>query len=182
MKRLALLSFCVFLLSGCATTHMVTRDTGPEITAKPDAANLVIIRDTFFGGGIVFWNYLDGKLIGETKGRSYFVTNVTPGPHYVVVATENTAVAHLNFQAGKTYYLHEGVVIGVWRARTSGFEPMTYQQAMESMKECSFLELDAAKTAEDMDPTLYKTAIAEYNADVKQNPEAFKSILGYKGY
>jgi hypothetical protein len=52
----------------------------------------VIIRDYFMGNAIVFWNYLDGKLIGETKGKTYFVTNVQSGPHYVIVATENTAL------------------------------------------------------------------------------------------
>jgi hypothetical protein len=55
--------------------------------------------DTSFGFAIVSWNYLDGKLIGETKGKTYFVINVKPGPYYVIVTTENTAVAHINFQA-----------------------------------------------------------------------------------
>ncbi|MBI4633659.1 MAG: DUF2846 domain-containing protein [Deltaproteobacteria bacterium] len=182
MKRLALLAICIFLLSGCTTSYMVKRDITPEIKAKSDAATLVIIRDTSFGFAIVFWNYLDGKLIGETKGSTYFVTQVKPGPHYVVVTTENTAVAHLDFQQGKTYYLREGVLMGWWRARTSGFEPLTHQQAMESMKECTYWELDASKITEDMDPKLYRAAIDEYHAEVKQNPGGFKSILEYKGY
>lgn len=59
---------------------------------------------------------------------------------------------------------------------------MTYQQAMESMKECTFFEMDASQNPENMDPNLYKTAIDEYHADVKQNTEGFKNILEYKGY
>jgi hypothetical protein len=182
MKRFAILSICILLLSGCATSYMVKRDTPPEITAKSDTATLVIIRDTSFGFAIVFWNYLDGKPIGETKGKSYFMTHVTPEPHYVVVATENTGVAYLDFQPGKIYFLREGVVMGMWRARTSGFEPLTYQQAMESMKECTYFEMDASQNPENVDPKLYKTAIDEYHSDVKQNPEGFKNILEYKGY
>jgi hypothetical protein len=161
---------------------MVTRDVKPEITAKPDSATLVILRDTWFGGAVTFWNYLDRKFIGETAGKTYFVTSVKPGPHYVVVTTENTAVANIDFQSGKTYFLHEGVLMGLWRARTSGFEPLTYEQAMESIRNCTYRELDTSKTAEDMDPQLYKKAIEEYHAEVKQNPDAFKAILEYRGY
>jgi hypothetical protein len=145
-------------------------------------ATLVIIRDTSFGFAIVFWNYLDGKLIGETKGKTYFVTRVKPGPHYVVVATENTAVAHLDFQPGKTYYLREGVLMGLWRARTSGFSPMTQQEAVEAMKSCTYMEYDPKRGGEDMDPKLYQQAIADYHTEVKQNPAGFKDMLEYKGY
>lgn len=172
----------IFLFWGCATGIMVTRDTKPEITAKSDTATLVIIRDTSFGFAVTFWNYLDGKFIGETKGKTYFVTSVKPGPHYVVVTSENTAVANIDFQPGKTYFLHEGVLPGLWRARTSGFEPLTYQQAMESIRNCTYLEIDTGKTTEDMDPQLYKKAIEEYHVEVKQNPDGFKAILEYKGY
>ncbi len=182
MKRITFLITCLVLLSGCATGVMVTRDTRPEITAKADSATLVIIRGTWFGGAVAFSNYLDGKFIGETTGKTYFVTPVNPGSHYVVVAAENVAVANIDFQPGKTYFLHEGVVMGLWRARTSGFEPLTYQQAMESMRECKYQEMDAGKTVEDMDPQLYKKAIEEYHADVKQNPDGFKAMLDYRGY
>lgn len=182
MKRIVMLVICVLFVSGCATGIMVTKETKPEITAKPTLATLVIIRDTSFGFAITFWNYLDGKFIGETTGKTYFVTSVTPGPHYVVVTTENTAVANIDFQPGKIYYLREGVLMGWWRARTSGFEPLTYQQAMEAIQDCTYLEIDKSKTPEDMDLQLYKKAIEEYNVEVKQNPGGFKAILEYRGH
>lgn len=182
MKRIAMLVICIFLISGCATGIMVKRDAKPEITAKPDSATLVITRDTSFGFAVTFWNYLDGKLIGETTGKTYLVTSVKPGPHYVVVTTENTAVANIDFQPGKIYFLREGILMGWWRARTSGFEPLTYQQAMESIRDCTYMEIDKSKTAEDMDPQLYKKAIEEYHAEVKQNPGGFKAMLEYRGY
>jgi hypothetical protein len=182
MKRLAILAICAVLLSGCATGYMVKRDVKPEFRAKSDTATLVIIRDAALGFGVVFWNYLDGKMIGETKGKTYFVTEVKPGPHYVVVATENAAVAHFDFQPGRVYFLREGVIMGWWRARTSGFEPLTYEQAQEAMNGCTYLEFDTAKGAEDMDPKQYRQAVDDYHAEVKQNPEGFKAILEYNGY
>ena len=182
MKKIILLAICLFLVSGCATGIMVTRDTKPEITVKPDSSTLVIIRDTTFGFAVAFWNYLDGKFIGETTGKTYFVTSVKPGPHYVVVTTENIAVAHIDFQPGKIYFLHEGVLMGWLRARTSGFEPLTYEQAMESIQECTYQELDTNKTFGDMEPKLYKKAIEDYHVEVRENPDGFKNMLEYKGY
>jgi hypothetical protein len=181
MKRLALLIVCLALITGCATTQMLKGEQPPALTAKPDKALLVIVRDAWFGNAIVFWNYLDGKFIGETMGKTYFVTDVPPGEHYVVAATENTGIAHLDFEPGKRYFLREGIAMGVWRARTSGFSPMTAAEAQESIRDCTYLKLDPGKPFPDMEPELYKTAIEEYEADVKENPQDYKDMLQYKG-
>jgi hypothetical protein len=181
MKRILLLTVCIALLTGCATTQMLRPEQPPELAAKPDSALLVIVRDTFLGGGIVFWNYLDGKFIGETMGKSYFVTQVPPGKRYVVSATENTGVAHLDFKAGRHYFLRQGVTIGVWRARTSGFFPLTAAEAQEAIAACTYTELDSSKTFPDMEPALYRQAIEEYNTGVKENPEGYQALLQYQG-
>ena len=181
MKKSILIISFIFLLASCATTHMAKPEKAPDLSFSPDKATLVIIRESWVGGAIVFWNYLDGKLIGETMGRNYFVTPVTPGSHYVVVATENTCVAQFDFKPGKTYFLGEGVTMGVWRARTSGFYPMTQEDATKAIKNCSYLEYDPKTGQEDMDPKLYQQAIDEYLKDVKENPDAFKDILKYDG-
>ena len=181
MKRVLLITVCIALLSGCATTQMLKPEQPPELAAKPESALLVIVRDTFIGGGIVFWNYLDGQFIGETMGKSFFITHVPPGIHYVVAATENTGVAYLDFQAGKHYFLRQGVTMGVWRARTSGFFPMTAADAQKAINSCTYTELDSSKSFPDMEPDLYQKAIEEYNTGVKENPEGYKELLEYKG-
>lgn len=181
MKKSIFMLLLICLMAGCATTHMLKPDKAPELTSHPDKATLVIIRETYFGGAIVFWHYLDGKLIGETTGKTYFVTPVAPGPHYVVIATENTGVAHFDFKPGKTYFLGEGIAMGIWRARTSGFYPMTPEDAANAMKECSYLEYDPKTGQENMDPQLYQQAVDEYHKDVKENPDAFKAMLNYDG-
>lgn len=181
MKRSVLIISLLFLLAGCGTTHMTKPDKVPDAIFQPDKATLVIIRELWLGGGIVFWNYIDEKLIGETMGQTYFITPVTPGPHYVVVATENSAVAHFDFKPGKTYFLREGVIMGNQRARTSGFYPMTPEEAGKAMKDCTYLEYDFQTGEENMDPQLYQQAIDEYTKEIKDNPEGFKDILDYEG-
>jgi hypothetical protein len=182
MKRFLIIMIGFLLLSGCATGVMVKRDIKPEIKAKPDSATLFVIRDTFFGGGVTFWNYVDGKFVGETEGNTYFMASVQPGQHYLVVTTENTAVANIDFQPGKIYFLRQGVTLGVWRARTRGFEPLTYEQAVEAIKGCTYREISPGKSAEDLNQELYKKAIEEYHAEVKTNPDGFKAMLEYKGH
>lgn len=181
MRRLVWVLICVSILSGCATSHMIKSEDKPTIAPKPDSAMLVIIRETYFGGAIVFWNYLDRKLIGETTGSTYFVTEVPPGPRYVISSTENTGVAHFNFKPQKVYYLGQSVSMGLWRARTGGFYPMTSQQAADAMKSCTYYRMDPKVPGEDLDAEVYKNAVAEYEAGVKEHPEAYKALLEYDG-
>lgn len=181
MKRFAMLMICVALLSGCATTQMLKPEKPLDLAAKEDKALLVIIRDSYIGGAIVFWNYLDDQFIGETMGNTYFITDVDPGQHYVVVETENTCVADLTFEAGKKYFLREGIAVGWWRARTSGFSPVSAEEAIKSVKNMTYLERDPNGELKKMDPIVYKNAIEEYTADVKANPDAYKEMLQYKG-
>jgi hypothetical protein len=70
MKKSILIISFVFLLASCATTHMAKVDKAPDLNFQPDKATLVIIRETFFGGGIVFWNYLDGNPISPLRPHS----------------------------------------------------------------------------------------------------------------
>ena len=181
MKKSILVMTCVLLLAGCATTHMTKPEKAPDLVAQPDKATLVIIRETYFGGGIVFSHYLDERFIGETKGETYFVTLVTPGPHYVVITTENTGVAHFDFKPGKTYFLGEGVAMGVWYARTSGFYPMSPVAAARAMKDCRYLVYDPKTGGEKIDPKVHQQALDDYHEDIKENQDAFKNILTYDG-
>jgi len=114
-------------------------------------------------------------------GNTYFVTKIQPGEHYVVSSTENTGVAHLNFQAGKHYFLRQGVMIGIWRARTSGFFPIPAEEAREAMQDCTYLQMDNNKPFPDMEPALYQKAIEEYKTGVRKNAEGYKELLEYKG-
>ena len=87
---------------------------------------LVIIRTTSFGWGSVVDNYLDGKMIGQTQGKMFFITEVKPGVHYVISHADNTDTARLNVEAGKIYLLQQGIYPG-WNIVTR-FSPMTTEE------------------------------------------------------
>ena len=182
MKKLFAVLAVVCFFSSCTATSMIAPERQPNLAPSANKATVVIIRDAFIGTPIVFWNYVDGKFIGETKGKTYIVTQVAPGKHYLVVTTENTAVAQIDFKPGRIYYLREGIAMGIWRARTSGFSPMSPQEAKEAMNSCTYWEVDPKNNIGDIDSKLYEQAIADYHIEVKQNPEGFKDILQYQGY
>lgn len=172
--------FCLAMINGCAT-QMIKSDQPPTLTSKPDSSVLVIMRETAFGGAIVFKNYLDGKFIGETNGLSYFVTNVSPGQHYLMSKAENIGVAQLNLEPGKKYFLGQGVTIGWWKARTTGYYPIKSEQIDKALKDCTYLQLDGSKTYQDLTQEEYQSAIEEYQEDIKGNPEGYRSLIEYKG-
>jgi hypothetical protein len=155
------------------------------VAQKPDFnsesnAMLVIIRNQTLPV-IVIWNYLDNKLIGETKGKMYFVTKVSPGLHYVIAKSENTTVIQMDFKAGKAYYLHQDIWPGFWRANT-GLSVMSQIEAANAMNDCEYWEYNLKNTGEDLDPAKYEQGIKDYNADLKKNLIAYKSFLEHPGY
>jgi hypothetical protein len=165
------------LSPSCATTYYSRANLKPS----NDKATLVIIGDS---RGHFFWNYIDGKFIGKTKKSTYFVTQVNPGKHYLVVEQLNTAAALIDFKPGKMYYLREGdAILGLFSTRTSGFSPMMPQEAKDAMDNgTNWGGLDIETNIGNMDHQRYQQAITDYNQEIKDNPQGFKDMLDYNGY
>jgi hypothetical protein len=166
-------------LGGCVTgTHMITKEGRPAISAKSDKAVLVIIRTTSFGWGYVVDNYLDGKMIGQTQGKMFFVTDVTPGVHYVISHADNTDTARLNFEHGKIYLLQQGIYPG-WNA-TTRYSPMTTEEFAQQVKEATYVVYDTQHPGKDMSDKDYKEAREDFEKEVKNGEH--KDTLQIKGY
>lgn len=170
------------LLIGCGgPKHMITMDTRPTIAPKPDKAVLVIARTTSAAFGVTIENYLDKRLIGQTKGKSYFITEVAPGPHAVMGHAENWSTAKINFEKGRVYFLNQDIRIGVWMART-GFTPLTADDAAQQLNESGmeYRVYDTKNPGEDMSDKDFKEASDDYDKEVKEGEH--KDIVNYKGY
>jgi Protein of unknown function (DUF2846) len=181
---LALLTMPVFLMSCAAgTVHMLEQDVKPPLAIKPDKAVLVMVRTTSFGWAVVINNYIDGKMIGQTRGKSYFITDVTPGTHYVMAHAENIAAARIQFEAGRIYFLDQGIYMGVWKART-GLSAMTAEEALKQINEkgCDCRVYNTQKPGEDLDPKDYQQTKDDFEKEVKEDPARHKDTLEYKGY
>jgi hypothetical protein len=174
----ALLILPVILWSCVAGTHMIAKEGKPSISAKSDKAVLVIIRTTSFGWGNVVDNYLDGKMIGQTQGKMFFITEVKPGVHYVISHADNTDTARLNFEAGKIYLLQQGIYPG-WNAVTR-FSPMTTEEFAKEVQEATYVVYDTQKPGKDMSDKDFKEAKDDFEKEAKQGEH--KDTLQIKGY
>jgi hypothetical protein len=174
----ALLILPVLLWCCIAGTHMITKEGKPSISAKSNRAMLVIIRTTSFGSGSVVDNYLDGKMIGQTQGKVFFMTEVTPGKHYVISHADNTDTVRLNFEAGKIYLLQQGIYPG-WNA-TTRFSPMTTEEFTKEVKEANFVVYDTEHPGKDMSDKDFKEAKDDFEKEAKQGEH--KDTLQIKGH
>jgi hypothetical protein len=172
----------LFLLGACvAGTHMIAKDTKPALATKPDKAVLVIIRTTSFGWGSVVTNYLDGKLIGQTEGKSYFMTAVAPGTHYLIADAGNKDTARMRFEAGRIYFLNQAVHPGYHNV-TTHYAPMTLEEAKREITEATYYVYDTQKPGKDLSEKDLKEAKADFEKANKEDPAHHKDVSGYKGY
>jgi hypothetical protein len=174
----AILVSSLFLGACGPKFHMVPQERKPVIAAKSNKAVLVIIRTTSFGWGSVVDNYLDGKMIGQTHRKEFFVTDVTPGTHYVISHADNTDTARLHFEAGKIYLLQQGIYPG-WNV-TTRYSPMTTDEFAKEVQEADFVVYDTTHPGNDMSPKDFKEAKDDFEKEVKEG--SHKDTLGYKGY
>jgi hypothetical protein len=193
LAKESLLKKCMFLvllampvvLMSCVpgTAHMIDQDMKPKIATKPGKAVLVIVRGTSYGWAQVIDNYLDGKMIGQTQGNSYFITDVTPGSHYVMGHAENNSSAKIHFKAGRFYFLNQYLTPGFMTMRT-GFAPMTAEEALKDINDegCDYRVYNAQEPGEDMDPDDYQETKADFEKEAKDDPDRHKDMLEYKGY
>lgn len=180
---LVMLTLPFFLIACGGPKHMVMMDVKPPLVVKPDKAVLVIVRTTSFGGGVTIENYLDRKMIGQTKGKTYFITDVKPGKHYVMSHAENWAAARINFESGRIYFLDQGIYPGIWMART-GFTPLTAEEGLKQINEsgCDYGVLNTQDPGEDMSEQDFNEVKADFEKEVRENPGRHKNTLEYKGY
>lgn len=176
-KMLLMLVVFALIIAGCSNMVAAVK---PDIMAKPDKAVLIIVRDSFVFSSSVFQNYLDGKLIGETTGKTWFATEVSPGRHYIVVTGGINKVALIDFQPGKIYSLHENAYWGPWRAQPRDFWPLSYVETVETIKFCEYLEYYGK--GRDLDPSYYQSIIEQHDAEMKNNPELFQAFQQYAGF
>lgn len=172
----------LFLLSACvAGTNMIAKDTKPALATKPDKAVLVIIRTTSFGWGAVVSNYLDGKLIGQTQGKSYFMTPVVPGSHYLIADAGNKDTARLKFEAGRIYFMGQAIHPGYHNV-TTHYAPMTLEEAKREIMEATYYVYDTQKPGKDLSEKDLKEAKDDFEKENREDPTRHKDVSGYRGY
>jgi hypothetical protein len=139
------------------------------------------MRIASFYGDSDIKNYLDGKYIGGNKENSYFMTEVKPGVHYVTADGGNKDTVRMNFEAGRIYFLRQGVGPGVFRSITRYF-PMTLQDALHEAQIIVFNVYDTQHPGEDLSQKDYQAEKKDYDDEVKKDPSHRRDVAQYKGF
>ncbi len=181
MKKLLAVVFSL-MLSGCAG-YMVPAEAPSNLSAKPGKSMLVIVRHSSFASDSVFRIYVDGKLVGDTTGKSWLTAEVTPGAHYVTAVGGTSTTSQIEFQPGKTYSLEQYAFMGPWRAHPRPFWPLSRAETSELVDDCTYYEfIPYGKGARDMDPETYKSAVDQYLSDIINNPDSYHATQQYHGF
>lgn len=111
----------ILTTSGCATIKLASPEEDKRAKAMSVPAGKALVyyyRHEFLGSAIAMRVRVDGKLIGHTRGKNYFLFEVFPGTYKFSSFSENESVYELNAEAGKTYYLWQEAKFGFLVART----------------------------------------------------------------
>lgn len=132
----------ILSVSGCASIKLAP--PGDDARAKsmsvPRSNALVYVyRHEFIGAAISMEVRLDGKLIGKTGSKTFFLIEVPPGTHKFSSHSENESVIELNVKAGKVYYLWQEVKMGFMFARTK-LQVMDAKTGRQQMLKCKLIE------------------------------------------
>lgn len=121
-KLIASISVILLLvLSGCASVPMAPMEQdvkAKEFTPAPERAALYIYRSESFGGAIPMTVTVNGKAIGQTAAKTFFLLNVVPGKYTVESHAENVSNLSLTTEPSKNYFIWQEVKMGMWMARS----------------------------------------------------------------
>jgi len=133
-----LLPLLTALVTGCASVPMASPDEDAKaksFAVQADKSNIYMYRNEFFGNAVAMAVELDSKLAGQTAHHTYFLFEVSPGPHQVSSVAENTSTVQLTTVGGKAYFVWQEVKMGMWNAGTQLHE-VDEETGRKGVSEC----------------------------------------------
>ena len=106
----------VALASGCASVNMAPpeADTAAKSYAvKPGMGNIYVYRNEMLGAAITLPVELDGKAVGATASKTYFLLPVSPGKHTLGSKGESGSTLEVDVAAGRNYFVWQEVKMGM---------------------------------------------------------------------
>lgn len=142
-KRIyVLLTIFGLLLVGCASVPManIERDNAAKTFApQADKANIYVYRNETFGAAIKMPVVLDGRLVGDTASKTYFLFVVPPGEHKLITKAENDSILPLMVEAGRNYFVWQEIKTGLWAARAK-LQLVDESTGRKGVEECKLIE------------------------------------------
>jgi hypothetical protein len=130
------------LLSGCASVPMASSEADAQaktFAVKPGKANIYVYRHETMGAAIPMTVSLNGRVVGQTASKTYFLFEVDPGNYEVTSHTENVDTLRLAAAAGRNYYVWQEVKMGLGSAR-SQLRQVDEATGRKDLAECKLIQ------------------------------------------
>ena len=82
---------------------------------------------------------LDGKVVGKSGSKTYFMWTVEPGEHEISSLTENTSKITVKAEAGRNHFIWQEVKMGMWTAR-SLLQQVSEDVGRQGVLECKLIK------------------------------------------
>ena len=146
MKLKSLYAGCLVallaLLSGCASVPMASSEADAQaktFATKPGKANIYVYRHETMGAAIPMTVSLNGKVMGQTASKTYFLFEVDPGNHEITSHTENVDTLRMVAAGGRNYFVWQEVKMGLGSAR-SQLRQVEEATARKDLAECKLIQ------------------------------------------
>lgn len=125
---------------GCSSYGFVEPKTPPiQPFAVPpsDLAQVCVVRPHILAGAVTFAVRDNGRLVGATRGASYFCYFAMPGRHHITSEADDTEMSDVVMLQATRYYVHQKVknVMG-WV--TSPLEWVPETEARSMIAKCDY--------------------------------------------
>jgi len=116
------LAGALLMMGACASVPLASPEMdmkAKKMTAPKDKALVYLYRNEAFGAALKLSVNVDGKYIGQTASKTYFMWLLPPGKHELTSVAENTSKVNLDAKAGQTYYIWQEVKMWMWSGRSN---------------------------------------------------------------
>ncbi len=175
LRPLAGLALLLLLAACGAPRYMVNQEPRPAIAPKADRAQLVVIRDSSLCFFITVDEYLDARMVGQTRGKSFFVADVEPGERYVTARGTDTDTIALNFEPGAVYF----VELHMYPGGFVSLSPMDTNKALKAVSKNTYRTYKgggAEMSAED-----FRATVGKFERKVHARPDKYRYLMEYEG-
>jgi len=131
-----------FVASGCVSVPMASPEkdaSAKTFATKPGKGNIYVYRNETMGAAVKMPVVLDGKLVGDTASKTYFLFEVAPGKHELIAKGENDSVLPLTVQAGRNYFVWQEMKMGMFAGR-SVLQLVDEAKGQAGVAECKLIE------------------------------------------
>jgi len=109
MRTLALAAILLMGCGGYAFIEPKTPPIEPFSTPPSDLAQVCVMRPHINASAVTFAVKDNGRLVGATRGASYFCYFAAPGRHRITSHADDQSEAEVTFEPATRYYLHQQV-------------------------------------------------------------------------